>query len=208
MNPCLGLLSTSPLSYGSRLYPSMCTRLQLVDDLRLARSGEEGRQPIVVLDDLVRDDTRRDLPRPAHHFRHAESALPVRVLLAPEGGHPGVGPGVHVRPVVGRVDDDRVLCDPELVQLVEQRAHDVVVVDHRVVVGRLPAPRLAGVLEHLVVDRLHPLVRQRPRVLDPLPADAAPARLSVSSSPSVAQECSTPRGPKRSRKFGKSSAGG
>ncbi len=35
----------------------------------------------------------------------------------------------------------------------------------------------SAVLEDLVVDRLHPLLRQRPGVLDPLPADAAPARL-------------------------------
>ena len=87
----------------------------------------------------------------------------------------------------------------------------LVVVDHRVVVGRLPAPRLADalrlrmgaevhvrrvepdeerrpvgglsldevepLLEHLVVDRLHPLLVQRACVLDPLLADAAEARL-------------------------------
>ena len=114
-----------------------------------------------------------------------------------------------MRPVVGRVDHDRVVCDPELVELVEERSDQLVVVDHRVVVGRLPPPRLADalrlrmgaevhvrrvepdeercsvgcvsrdevepVLEHLVVDRLHPLLVQRARVLDPLLADAAEA---------------------------------
>ena len=116
-----------------------------------------------------------------------------------------------MRPVVGGVDDDRVLGDPERVQLVQQRTDDLVVVDHRVVVGRLPAPRLPDalrlgmrapmhvgrvepdeerrprlvlavdevepMLQHLVVDRLHPLLRQWPRVLNALPAHAAPARL-------------------------------
>ncbi len=147
-----------------------------------------------------------DLGRPADHLGDAEGTLPVRVLLAAERGHAAVGPGVHVRPVVGAVDDDRVLREAELVELVQQRTDDVVVVDHRVVVGRLPAAGLpdalglrvgaevhvggvepeeergpcAGlaidevepVLEDLVVDRLHPLLRQRPGVLDPLAAHA------------------------------------
>ena len=154
---------------------------------------------------------RGDPARPADHLGDPERALPVGVLLAAERRHAAVGPGVHVRPVVGAVDDDRVLGEAELVELVQQRADDLVVVDHRVVVGRLPAPRLPDalrlrvraevhvgrvepaeerrvgcglaieeverVLEHLVVDRLHPLLRQRPRVLDPLAADAPVARV-------------------------------
>ena len=94
--------------------------LQLLDDVRLAGGRQERRQPVVVLDDLVRDDARRDLARPADHLRNAERALPVRVLLAPERRHSRVRPGVHVRPVVGAVDDDRVLGDAELVEHVEQ----------------------------------------------------------------------------------------
>ena len=183
--------------------------LQLLDHVRLAGGRQEGRQPVVVLDDLVRDDAGRDLAGPADHLRHAEGAFPVGVLLATERRHPPVRPRVHVRTVVGAVDDDRVLRESELVQLVQQGADDLVVVDHRVVVGRLPAAglsqafrlrmraevhvrgvepdeeRRAGlllaidevdrVLEHLVVDRLHALLRQRPGVLDPLLADPAPA---------------------------------
>ena len=68
---------------------------------------------------------------------------------------PAVGPRVHVRPVVGRVDDDRVLGDPELVELVEQRADVPVVVDHRVVVGRLPAAGLADALGLRVRPEVH-----------------------------------------------------
>ncbi len=105
-----------------------------------------------------------------------------------------------MRPVVRRVHDDRVLGDPELVELVEHLPDALVVVDHRVVVGRLPPPRLSkapllrvraevhvrgvdpdeerlpGVVlpldeverpvDDLVVDRLHPLLRQRTGVLD------------------------------------------
>ena len=60
----------------------------------------------------------------------------------------------------------------------------------------------------LVVDRLHPLLRQRAGVLDPLLADAAERGSSVASSSSVAQEWMTPRGPNRLLNCGKSSAGG
>ncbi len=185
--------------------------LQLVDDVRLAGGREERGQPVVVLDDLVGDDARRDLPGPAHDQRHAEGALPVRVLLAPERGHRAVRPRVHVRPVVGGVHDDRVLGDPEPIEQVEELADVAVVVDHRVVVGRLPpaglaeAPALrvgaevhvrevhpaeerlppvvlaldevAGGVGELVVAGLHPLPGQRARVLDPLLADASPARV-------------------------------
>ena len=86
-------------------------RLQLLDDVGLARGGEERRQPVVVLDDLVRDRRRRGSCRASGSARHAERALPVRVLLAAERRHPAVRPDVHVRAVVGAVDDDRVLGD-------------------------------------------------------------------------------------------------
>ena len=66
------------------LSPASWPVLQLLDDVRLARGRQERRQPVVVLDDLVRDGAGRDLARPADELRHAERALPVRVLLAAE----------------------------------------------------------------------------------------------------------------------------
>ena len=48
--------------------------------------------------------------------------------------------------VVGAVDDDRVVGDPEVVQMLEQLADPFVMVDHRVVVLGLPAARLAHAL--------------------------------------------------------------
>jgi hypothetical protein len=48
-----------------------------------------------------------------------------------------------VRPVVGGVRDDCVIGDAKGVQLVQQRPYHRVVVDHGVVVGGLPPPRLA-----------------------------------------------------------------
>ena len=43
--------------------PTVCPALQLLDDVRLAGGGQERRQPVVVLDDLVGDDAGRDLAR-------------------------------------------------------------------------------------------------------------------------------------------------
>ena len=139
----------------------LVARLQLLDDVRLAGGGEERRQPVMVLDDLVGDRARLDLAGPADHLRDPERAFPVGGLLAAERGRGAVRPGVHVRAVVGGVDDDGVLGDAEFVEQVEQLPDVAVVVDHRVVVGRLPAPRLAealrlGVRPEVHVGHVHP----------------------------------------------------
>jgi hypothetical protein len=123
--------------------------------------GEEGRQPVEMAHDLVRDDAGRDLPGPADDERDAESALPVRVLLRPERCHASVRPRVHVHAVVGRVHDDRVLGEAQLVDGVEHPADELVVVDHRVVVGRLPPSRLTdapslGMRAEVHVRGVHP----------------------------------------------------
>ena len=60
-----------------------------------------------------------------------------------------------------------------------------------------------GGRDELVVAGFHALLGQRAGILDLLLADLAPARLSVGSSLSVAQEWMTPRGPKFFLKFGK-----
>ena len=147
--------------------------LELLDDVGLARRGEERRQPVVVLDDLVGDDARRDLARPAHQQRHAERAFPVRVLLAAERRHRPVRPRVHVRAVVGAVHDDRVVGDPELVEQIEQLADVLVVVDHRVVVRRLPAAGLPEALGLRVRAEVH--VRR----VDPAEERLAPLVLAL-----------------------------
>jgi hypothetical protein len=110
--------------------------LELLDDVRLPGGGQEGGQPVVVLDELVGHHSGGDLARPADQLRHAERALPVGVLLAAERCRRAVGPGVGVRPVVGAVNDDGVVGDAEFVDRVEDLADIAVVVDHRVVVRR------------------------------------------------------------------------
>ena len=81
------------------------------------------------------DDTGRDLLGPSNHQRHAEGAFPVGVLFAAKRRHPGVRPRVHVRTVIGRVHDERVVRNAQLIQQVQHLADVLVVVDHRVVVG-------------------------------------------------------------------------
>ena len=178
---------------------------------------------------------RRHLAGPAHEQRNAERAFPVGVLLAAERRHRAVRPAVHVRPVVGAVHDERVVGDAELVEQVEQLADVLVVVDHRVVIRRLPAPRLAealrlGVRPQVHVRGVHPAeerlagrccrlmkspaaatnssshVSMRLRVSGPVSSifcwPMRPQRgCSVGSSLSVAQQCSTPRGPKVGREL-------
>jgi hypothetical protein len=197
---------------------------------------------VVVLDDLVRYDPGWDAGGPADHFRDAEGPFPICVLLATKRGHAGVRPGIHVRPVVGAVDDDRVLRNTEFVEQVEQVADMLVVVDHRVVVRRLPAPAWPTLCGFVCVLRCmcvvfiqtkkgvsaacwfamkslaaptvsSSIVSIRVLVSGPVSSircfPTRPNRpCSVESSTSVAQEWMTPRGPKRSLKCGKSSAGG
>ena len=100
----------------------------------------------MVLDDPVRDLARLDLARPAHHHRDAEGALPVGVLLAAERRHAAVRPRVHVGTVVGRIHDESVVRDAELIEKVEHLADILVMVDHCVVIVGLPASRLSFVL--------------------------------------------------------------
>ena len=117
--------------------------LQLLDDVGFAGDREEGRKPVVVLHDLVRDLARLDFARPADHHRDTERALPVCVFLVAERRHGGVRPGVHVGAVVGRIHHERVVGDAELVEKIERLADVLVVVDHGVVIGRLPASCLS-----------------------------------------------------------------
>ena len=89
---------------------------QLVLDVGIAGHGEEGRQPVVMRDHLVRHGARLDLAGPADHARHPIGALPVGVLLAPERRHRPIGPGKHVRTVIGAVHDKGVVGDAGIVE--------------------------------------------------------------------------------------------
>ena len=114
-------------------------------------------QPVVPADDLVGHRPGLDLARPADHARHPERALPVGVLLAAERGHGAVRPGVHVRAVVGRVEDDGVVGDLQVVERLEQLADVPVVLDHAVgVLGPGGQPRRAAAVCRDVRAQVHP----------------------------------------------------
>ena len=60
-----------------------------------------------------------------------------------------------MRAVVGRIHDEGVVGDAELVEIVEHLADVLVVVDHRVVIGRLPASGLSEALRLGVRVEVH-----------------------------------------------------
>ena len=102
------------------------------DDVRIAACGREGGQQILVSEHLVVRRAGLDHARPTDRHRDAEGTLPVGGLLALERRAAAVGPAHHLGAVVGRVDDDRVVGDPELVELREQLPHVPVVLHHAV----------------------------------------------------------------------------
>ena len=112
-----------------------------------------------MLHNLVRDYPGRNFSGPSHEQWNPECTLPVRIFLAAERGHRAVGPGVHVRAVVGRVDDDRAVSDPQFVQQIKHFTDVLVVVNHGVVIGRLvrsslPQARRLGVRTTVHVRRV------------------------------------------------------
>src|ERR1700736_6445817 len=115
----------------------------------------------MVLHNLVRNGARLDLPGPADHLGNPECSFPVGGFLAAEWRGRTVGPAVGMWAVVGAVYDDGVLGDPEFVDEIEQLTDIAVMVDHRVVVRRLPAPGLTdafgfGVRPEMHVGHVHP----------------------------------------------------
>ena len=101
--------------------------LQLTCYAGLTGGGKECRQPVLMIENIIDDRTRLDHSRPANKSRHAKAALPGRAFLSAERLHASVGIGVGLGTVVGRVDDDGVVGDTQIIELVEQLAHVMVV---------------------------------------------------------------------------------
>ena len=125
-----------------------------------------------MLNHLVADDSGRYLLRPAHQQRYAEGAFPVGVLLAAEGRLGAIGPGIHMRPVVGGIHDEGVFGEAELVEMIEQLTDVLVVVDHGVVIRglvltRLPQARGLGVCAQMHVGGVHPAEKRLASLLVP-----------------------------------------
>ena len=81
--------------------------------------------------------------------------LPVRVLLATEWRGTSIWPGVVVRAVVGRVDNNGVFADAQLVDQIENLANVTVVLNHTIMVFISVWARNAGILFLHVGTEVH-----------------------------------------------------
>src|SRR5215475_4652524 len=106
-------------------------------------------------DDFVRNAVRLDVARPADHRRHAIGSLPVGVFFTAKRSHAGIGPGVHVGPVVSAVKEDGVVGNAELVEQVEHLTNVLVVVNHYIMIFGLPASGLTAAFRLFVSAQVH-----------------------------------------------------
>ena len=105
---------------------------QLVLDVRGASGRHQGRHPVLRRDDIVDLRSRLDETGPTHQGRHPVAAFPVGVLLAPEWRRATVRPSECLGAVVGRVDDDRVVGDAEVVELLQELPNLTIMLHHAV----------------------------------------------------------------------------
>src|SRR5215469_6514847 len=68
------------------------TGKQPVLDAGIAGRGQQGWEPVVPRKDVIRHGSWLDVTWPAHHRRHAESALPISVFFASEWRHSCIWP--------------------------------------------------------------------------------------------------------------------
>ena len=118
------------------------TLLQLLDDARITGGGDEGREPVEPGDDPVFDLAGGNLAGPAHDRGSAEAALHDRPLAPRERRLAAVGPREVLGAVVGREHDDGVFIGAHVLELLHDRADDVVELGHSGFVNRpavLPA---------------------------------------------------------------------
>src|SRR5262245_14554402 len=104
--------------------------LQILDDIRVAGGGHEGREPVKTGHQPVLDLARRNLARPAKNARHAETALEHSSLAPRERRLPSVRPGEILGAVVSAEHDDGVVIDAQVLELLHNPADDVVELRH------------------------------------------------------------------------------
>jgi hypothetical protein len=81
---------------------------------------------------LINLGARLDDARPPNHAGDAIAAFPTRVLFSFERGRAAVGPRKDFSAVVGRIEDNRVISDAEVVKLLEQFSDHAIVLNHTV----------------------------------------------------------------------------
>ena len=106
--------------------------LQRLLDVLATGSVDQRQQQVLVRGDVVDHGAGLDDAGPADHRRHAVATFPVGVLLAAEHRGAAVGPGKGLGAVVGRVHDDGVLVEAELLQLRQHLPHVPIVLDHAI----------------------------------------------------------------------------
>ncbi len=72
------------------------------------------------VDDFVRHTPGGNLARPAHDKRHAKAPFQPSEIRTPPRATPTVVPGKHLRPIVRRKYENRVVADPQVVDGLEQ----------------------------------------------------------------------------------------
>src|SRR5271166_3791459 len=95
------------------LHPAQKFRLHV----RITRGRQYCRQPVLARDNLIAYLSGLYVSGPPNNTWHAEATFPSRGLLAMEGSHTAIGPEHDFRAVIGRVNHDRVVGDPEIVKL-------------------------------------------------------------------------------------------
>ena len=101
------------------------------------RGCHQCRHPILMRHHVIEDGAGRDLARPADHRRHTKAPLPVGIFFASKGRNGGIWPGIEVRPIVSAVKDDCIVGDTQLIELIEQPTHQIIVAHHGIVIKTL-----------------------------------------------------------------------
>src|SRR5208283_3897284 len=104
--------------------------LQFLDNARVAGRGHERREPVEPGEEPIFDLAGGHLPRPADDARYAEASLHHGPLGSGEGRLAAIGPGEVLRAVVGGEDEDGVLLELVVLELLNDRADDVVELGH------------------------------------------------------------------------------
>src|SRR5262249_36304882 len=97
------------------LVAGLVSLLELLHNVRLAGGRQKRRQHVGVREDFVGYRARLDHARPPDRAGHAPSTFVVGVFFAAERRRSAVGPTHHLGAIIGRVHDDGVVADTEIV---------------------------------------------------------------------------------------------
>src|SRR4029079_12703567 len=101
-------------------------------DIWVASGSNQGRYPVLSRDNIVDFGARLHESRPTDHRRHAVAAFPVRVLFAAKWRGAAVRPAEGFGAVVGCVDHYGVVCDTQIIELLQKLSDLAIVLHHAV----------------------------------------------------------------------------